>query len=114
MASFDATLRRLRRMGSIGTAGAAYAQNNFDPRFPSQSFDTARDFDEASSAATAAVNAPYGSIAQRNNPFNYGSVAGRQFSSFGDPAARQQFDELQQRGGLRRGLSRFPGDDNGY
>lgn len=119
--ALDGVLRKLRRL-NLGSAGQQFAQQNYDPRFPSLSLERAQEYDTQSRAASAAVDAPFGSIASRSNPFNYGSVASREFKAFGDTDNRRQFDAMSTGGtsspGLRRrtygALARLAGDEDGY
>lgn len=97
------TMQRLGRdvanEGLDSNAVEAFLQANPDAmRYPSQAADKAKEFARTMGAATAAVDAPYGSIAQRSDPNQYGSVASRSMPGmFGPGSASQQY--LQ---GMRR------------
>lgn len=100
------TMRQLGRdvanEGLDGDMVEAYLQSNPDAmRYPSQAADKAKEFARTMGAATAAINAPYGSIAQRSDPNQYGSVASRSMPGmFGPGSASQQYQQYQQ--GMRR------------
>lgn len=74
----NSLVRGLARRG-VGAAGMSFLQQNFDPRFPTLSADAATNYDNAAQSAAKSFGAPYGSIAARANPFQYGSIASRQF-----------------------------------
>lgn len=79
--------------------GVQYLRSHTDPRFRASSLRTAQDFGRFSGDAAAAADAPYGSIASRNDPNRYGSIASREFAGqFGptgelNPAYRAERDD---------------------
>lgn len=61
-------------------AGLQYLQKN-PSEFNGLNADRAADYGADITAGQRAIGAPAGSIAARNNPFQYGTVASRQFGS---------------------------------
>lgn len=66
-------------------AGMQYLRGHYDPRFRSESVGMAREFGDYAADAAKAADAPYGSIASRNDPNRYGSVASRKFKDVFGP-----------------------------
>lgn len=71
--------RQTQQQGLDPRAVDSFLQSNPDAmRYPSQARDQALDYAKNIGAARAAADAPYGSIAQRNDPTRYGSIASRE------------------------------------
>ena len=97
-------LSGIARRSNDAAAAASYAKQNYDPGFNASTRADAVSFGNDAAAAKAAQGAVYGSIAQRDDPNRYGSVASRQFGSvFGpDGAANPDAPQNQQQGIQRR------------
>ena len=67
-------------------AGQAYMQKN-PSEFNGLNADRAADYASDITAGQRAIGAPAGSIAARSNPFQYGTVASREFGSTFQPGA---------------------------
>ena len=83
-----------QRRNGLGEAGAAFLDQNYDPRFQGLSGRNAQAFQANANAATGALGADSGSLAARANPFDYGSRARSDFGGVFNNDTSLQFDDM--------------------